>query len=63
MKTIKVGIIGAGFMGTAHLENLRRIPGVEVKAIADIKPESVKILADKFGISQVYDDWRELIDN
>ncbi|HPC35366.1 MAG TPA: Gfo/Idh/MocA family oxidoreductase [Candidatus Marinimicrobia bacterium] len=63
MNTVKVGIIGAGFMGTAHLENLRRIPGVEVKAIADIKPESAKILADKFDISQVYDDWRELVNN
>jgi len=63
MKTIKVGIIGAGFMGTAHLENLRRIPGVEVKAIADIKPESARTLADKFDISQVYDDWRELVSN
>ena len=63
MKTIKVGIIGAGFMGTAHLENLRRIPGIEVKAIADIKPENAKILADKFGISQVYENWRELVNN
>jgi len=35
MRKIKVGIIGTGFIGPAHIEALRRLGFVEVVAIAD----------------------------
>jgi myo-inositol 2-dehydrogenase/D-chiro-inositol 1-dehydrogenase len=35
MKTITVGVLGAGRIGRLHTENLFRMPGVRVKAIAD----------------------------
>ena len=35
MKTIKVGLIGTGYIGVVHLEMLRRLGGVEVVAVAD----------------------------
>ena len=35
MKTIKVGLIGTGYIGMVHLEMLRRLGGVEVVAVAD----------------------------
>lgn len=35
MKTLRVGVIGAGMMGRQHVEAARRIPGVEVVALAD----------------------------
>ncbi len=35
MKTLKVGIVGAGFIGRQHIEAIRRIPGSEVAAIVD----------------------------
>lgn len=38
MKNIKVGIIGLGFMGTTHLGIYRKLPGVQVTAIADVDP-------------------------
>jgi predicted dehydrogenase len=61
MNNVKVGIIGAGFMGAAHLENLRRIPGVEITAIADINMSAAQKLAEKFSIAHVYETWQELI--
>ena len=35
MRTINVGIIGAGRIGKLHCDNLIRIPGVNVAAITD----------------------------
>ena len=63
MKTIQVGIIGTGFMGAAHLENLRRVQGVKVLAIADDNLENAQALADKFDVPFVFTNWRELIEN
>ena len=36
MKTIKTAVAGLGFIGPAHVEALRRIPGIEVIAISDV---------------------------
>ncbi len=35
MKSIKVGLIGTGYIGLVHLEMLRRLVGAEVLAVAD----------------------------
>jgi len=35
MKTITVGVLGAGRIGRLHTDNLLRMPGVRVKSIAD----------------------------
>ncbi|HEU0005766.1 MAG TPA: gfo/Idh/MocA family oxidoreductase, partial [Terriglobia bacterium] len=35
MRTIKVGIIGTGFIGPAHVEALRRLGSVEVVGLAE----------------------------
>ena len=38
MKKVRLGIIGVGNMGTAHLNNImqRKCPEIEVTAVADI---------------------------
>ncbi len=35
MKTVTVGVLGAGRIGRIHTQNLLRMPGVRVKAVAD----------------------------
>ena len=54
MKTIKVGLIGTGYIGMVHLEMLRRLGGVEVVAIADTNKDLARGAADKFAIPRVY---------
>ena len=39
--TVRVGFVGVGGMGSAHVQNYLNIEGVEVKAICDIVPEKV----------------------
>jgi predicted dehydrogenase len=36
--TVKVGFVGVGGMGSAHVQNYLNIEGVQVKAICDIRP-------------------------
>jgi predicted dehydrogenase len=55
MKTIKVGLIGTGYIGMVHLEMLRRLGGVEVVAVADANAELARAAAAKFGVGRVFD--------
>lgn len=61
MKSIKAAVIGAGFIGPAHVEVLRRLGGVEVVAVASRLAERAQSLASQYGISKFYGDWREVI--
>ena len=48
-------------MGAAHVEALRRVPGVRVTAIASADRRRARELADQFDIPHVLDDWRALL--
>jgi predicted dehydrogenase len=54
MKTIKVGLVGTGYIGMVHLEMLRRLGAVEVVAVADTNKDLAQAAAAKFGIPRVY---------
>lgn len=40
--SIKMGIIGFGFMGQGHFENLKKIDGIDVVAVCDIDESQMK---------------------
>ncbi len=61
MKKIKTAVIGSGFMGAAHIEALRRTPGVEIVAISSDDEKKASELAASFGIVNVLADWRDLL--
>lgn len=61
MQPINVAIIGSGFMGAAHMDGLRRVPGVNVVAISSIDRARAEELARDFAVPNVYDDWRDLL--
>jgi predicted dehydrogenase len=61
MTKIPVGVIGTGFIGPAHIEALRRLPGVEVVALADVDDATAKAKADGLGVAQSYGDYRRLL--
>ena len=39
---VRIGIIGLGNRGPSHLETMRHIEGVEIRALCDLRPERVK---------------------
>jgi predicted dehydrogenase len=59
---IRVGIIGAGgIVGSTHIPGLRRMPGVELVAVANRSLESSRRAAEEFDIPRAYADWQQLI--
>src|SRR5262245_26382366 len=50
MPKIKTAIIGTGFMGKVHTENVRRLGNVEVAAVVGSRPERARAFAEAFGI-------------
>lgn len=46
---VRVGILGAGFIGRIHALTLRGDPRVEVRAVADVVPQAAERLAAEVG--------------
>lgn len=61
MKTIRVGIIGVGQIGKAHLENYSNLNGVEVVAAADINENELGKVSEEYHIPSNYKDFREML--
>ena len=61
MAHIRAGILGVGFMGAAHIEAIRRIPGAEVVAVADVDLDKAQRVATALAIPTAYGDPNDLI--
>ena len=60
---LRVGIVGAGANTRKfHIPGLQKQPQVEVVAVANRSRESGQRAADEFGIPQVADHWREIVE-
>ena len=42
LATVRMGFVGVGHQGSSHVENLLKIPGVEIRAICDVVPEAAR---------------------
>lgn len=63
-KTVRVGLIGAGRMGSFHAENLAlRVPGAKLTAVADLQPGAAQKLADRLGVEKAYTDLQALLND
>ncbi|MBJ2066841.1 Gfo/Idh/MocA family oxidoreductase [Serratia odorifera] len=59
---VRVGLIGAGRMGSFHAENLAyRVPGARLSAVADPQPGAAETLAQRLGITKAYGDLQALL--
>jgi len=69
MKRIKVGLVGAGWMGRAHAAAFRNAslvfgpePGVaEIVAVADSNPDAARRFAETFGVPRAGTDWQAVV--
>ncbi len=67
-KTLRIGLIGTGFMARAHTNAYKRVgdffPDLEwkprLKAVCARTPEKVRAFADQWGYESVETDWRTL---
>jgi len=59
---LSIGVIGAGRIGRLHVENIAsHIKEAEVKIVADICLDNLDNLSDVYGISNITNDYKEVI--
>lgn len=71
MKDIRIGLIGAGFMGKAHATAFKNVglvfgnePGRAIlEILADVDAQAAARRADEFGFSRWTTDWRAVIED
>ena len=61
-REIGAAVIGSGFIGTVHIEALRRI-GVQVHGLLGSTPERGAARAEQLGIPRAYGSLAELLDD
>jgi len=61
-RTLRAGIIGAGFMAVVHAKAIRNA-GHELIAIASSSAETASSAATKLNVANVYSTWQELVDS
>lgn len=60
-KTIRIGIIGAGFARSTQIPGFKACPGAKVVAITSAHKENAEKVAREYGIDHVEGDWRALL--
>src|SRR5574339_730829 len=71
MKEIRIGLIGAGFMGKAHAAAFRNVPlifgnepGMPIlEIIADVDEQAVAKRAAEFGFARWSTNWRIVVED
>jgi len=60
---MKAALIGTGFMGKVHSENLRRLGNVEIVALAGSNSERAGQFGQSIGVDRTTGDYRELLED
>jgi predicted dehydrogenase len=62
MKKIKIGVLGAGGIGTVHLDSYMNNPDCEVVAICDSNNERVQEKAKKYNIPNTFTNYDKMLE-
>lgn len=62
-RKIKVGIIGAGTIGSVHADAYKKVADAELVALCDILPDKLAEKAKRHGVPITYTDYHELLKN
>lgn len=62
METVRVGLVGSGFISMLHAEALRRVPGAALVGVASPTPGNAARFAEAHGVAHAYTDYRALYD-
>ena len=61
MRTVKLGLIGAGGISGAHCRTLADIEGAEIIAAADLVPANLERAKEQWGIKRTFTDYNEML--
>ncbi|WP_282160444.1 Gfo/Idh/MocA family protein [Ulvibacterium marinum] len=63
MKTIKIALIGAGYIADYHIRGLQCVPEVEIVAVVARTNESAQKFALKYGVAYSYTDVSKVVND
>ncbi|MBI4909176.1 MAG: Gfo/Idh/MocA family oxidoreductase [Acidobacteria bacterium] len=63
MRKVRTAIIGTGFMGKVHSEQVRRVGHVEIAAVASIDEPTARAFADSISVERATGDYRTLLED
>ncbi len=63
MKKILTALIGTGFMGKVHAENVRRLGNVEISAVAGSSDEKARQFGASIDVARTTGDYRSLLED
>jgi predicted dehydrogenase len=63
MKTLRTVLIGTGFMGRVHAENIRRLGTVEIAAVAGSDEAKAREFGESIGVERTTGNYRTLIED
>ncbi len=63
MKILKTALVGTGFMGKVHAENLRRLGHVEIAAVAGSNDERARQFGNSIGVNRATGNYQELLED
>ncbi len=58
---VRWGVIGLGWFGEIHADTLAGMPGIELAALCTRRAERLNELADRYGASGRYTDYKDLL--
>lgn len=59
---LKIGIIGCGRISVMHFTSAKLLPQSDIVACCDIEKVKAEAAAAKYGVNNVYTDYREMLD-
>ena len=60
MQKVRMGVIGLGGMGQAHLNSIREVPAAELTAVSDVDSETAKKISDGYEVP-AFSNYEELL--
>ncbi len=59
---LKVALVGCGQIADAHLQQIKKIEGVELVAVCDREPDLARQAAERFEVPRRYTDFGEMLE-
>src|SRR6267378_4068103 len=60
-KKLSFAMIGCGGISEIQLDVLKEFPEVDIVAGVDSRSERLKVMEDKYGVKQLYSDWKKML--